>query len=101
MVSGRVAKAAGAGAGLCSVGFFRVKGREEPLEVWTVAKESSAWEKALEALRREDTAPMRELGEGAGEWAGPAKFYLRWLEREGGRVPEGWDGVVTLDSKSE
>ncbi len=97
LVSGRVAEMAG--GGFCSVGLFRVKGRDEPVEVCAMGKDAATWEAALEALRRRDTAPMRVLAEGAGEWAGPARFYVRRLEEEGGSVPEGWDGVVTLDSK--
>jgi len=97
LVSGRASAAAG--EGLYSVGMFRVKGREEPLEVCTTGKDSSGWEAAMEGLRRGDEAPMRELAGGSGEWAGPARFYVRWMEGLGGSVPAGWDGVVTLDSK--
>lgn len=97
LVSGRVARAVE--SGLVTVGRFRVKGREEPMGVCTPSSDGVVWKGALDALRSGDDAPMRGLAEGAGEWVGPAKFYLQWLERQGGRVPEGWDGVVTLDSK--
>ena len=97
LVSGRVARAVE--AGLCLLGAFRVKGREEPLEVYTVVGEDlSPWEEALEALRGGGVGGMSALAQG-GAFAGPARFYLKWLEQRGGVVPKGWDGVVRLESK--
>ncbi|MDA0768409.1 MAG: adenylate/guanylate cyclase domain-containing protein [Verrucomicrobia bacterium] len=97
LVSGRVARAVE--ACLCLLGAFRVKGREEPLEVYTVVGEDlSPWEEALEALRGGGVGGMSALAQG-GAFAGPARFYLKWLEQRGGGVPKGWDGVVRLESK--
>jgi hypothetical protein len=86
---------------LVLVGAFRVKGREEPLEIFTAAgDEAESWKVGLAALQSGDDAGAREAWKKSGQLlSGPVLFYERWLEARGGTLPADWDGVVRLDVK--
>lgn len=102
LVSGRVAKSAE--AGLVLLGAFRVKGREEGLEIFTSASEGAeSWKAGLAALRSGDVAQAREawarLKKSEDALSGPVQFYEHWLAEQEGALPANWDGVVRLGVK--
>jgi adenylate cyclase len=103
LVSGEIAALQSDRKGICSLGRFRVKGRNEPVEIAAAfVRDEEAF---LDGLARLDSGDLvsaegvlLEVARGS-DLAGPAKFYLQQME-VWKRVPlDEWDGVVTLDSK--
>lgn len=101
LMSGRVAD--GVGRGMCPVGNFRVKGRREGLPIYTrVGGQTASWEQAMEWVRAGEFARAAEVIDGVptdDPLAGVAAFYRAWIARWQADPPEGWTGVVTLESK--
>ena len=103
VVAEAVAEAAGGAAGLCPVGSFRVKGRREGLEVFTLVEGAiDDWEAALDLVRRGEFAAARDAMAAMpaeSPLAGAVRFYQGWIKRWIAEPPADWDGVVTLESK--
>ena len=103
LLTGRLAKALPDQVGLCALGTFRVKGRQEGLEVYTHCTQSlDEWDTAMAAIRDGDIRRARWSLERIGKThplGGAARFYLKLLEEWGDLTPMDWDGVVTLETK--
>lgn len=103
VVTGRIAEALGNPDDLCFLGRFRVKGRQEGLEVFTSCPDRTAeWDKAMgliadgafaEAECALDALPDEH------PLAGTAGFYLRLLADWKRNPPADWNGTVTLATK--
>jgi len=98
-----------------SLGSVRVVGRNEAIEIHEIVGEAqgepripeqalTAFESALRCYvagkLTEAAAGFRECRDLCGGKDGPSEFYLRLVERfAAAPLPEGWDGVVTFESK--
>lgn len=103
LVTGKVAEALGEPAGLCFLGSFRVKGRQEGLEVYTHCSGATVeWDQAVAAIGRGEFAKADGLLAGLPKdhsLAGTARYYRGLLAGWKKSPPPDWDGIVTLESK--
>jgi adenylate cyclase len=103
LVTGRVAEALGEPAGLCFLGSFRVKGRQEGLEVYTSSPgRTEDWDEAMALIGRGEFAEAEPILASLPEdhpLAGTARFYRRLIATWKVTPPADWNGIVTLESK--
>lgn len=105
IVSGDALEAAGGELAARRLGRVRVVGRQEPVALYELCAEgadrekSKRFEEALSAFERGEIDRADAGFEAMGDDP-PSEFYRRQCaKRRAEGVPEGWDGVVTAESK--
>jgi adenylate cyclase len=105
LISGAVAELIDHESGLRCVGRLRVKGRREPVVLFTPGlgpENDGRFAEALRTFEAGDFARAAEAFAGlvlAHPDDGPAAYLMRCAEIYVAAPPEGWDGVIVMESK--